>query len=108
MRAISSGSLTHHTNGFANAVRRGRIGLVAASGTGLQQVVCLVDRLGEGISQAIGVGGRDLDERVGGLMMLAGQLEKAGFRIEGVARAACVQRGRLHDAWVGALLPGDV
>jgi succinyl-CoA synthetase alpha subunit len=57
--------------GFANVVRRGRIGLVAASGTGLQQVVCLVDRFGEGISQAIGVGGRDLDERIGGLMMLA-------------------------------------
>ena len=58
--------------GFANAVRRGRIGLVGASGTGLQQVVCLIDRLGEGVSQAIGVGGRDLDEPVGGLMMLAG------------------------------------
>jgi FdrA protein len=57
--------------GFANAVRRGAIGLVGASGTGLQQVVCLIDRLGMGISQAIGVGGRDLDERVGGLMMLA-------------------------------------
>ncbi len=58
--------------GFANAVRRGRIGLVGASGTGLQQVSCLIDRLGEGVSQLIGVGGRDLDERVGGLMMLAG------------------------------------
>jgi FdrA protein len=57
--------------GFANVVRRGRIGLVAASGTGLQQVVCLIDRLGEGISQAIGVGGRDLDQRIDGLMMLA-------------------------------------
>ncbi len=58
--------------GFANAVRRGPIGLVAASGTGLQQVTCLVDRFGSGVSQAIGVGGRDLDERVGGAMMLAG------------------------------------
>jgi FdrA protein len=57
--------------GFANAVRDGAIGLIGASGTGLQQVVCLIDRLGAGISQAIGVGGRDLDERVGGLMMLA-------------------------------------
>jgi succinyl-CoA synthetase alpha subunit len=57
--------------GFANAVRRGRIGIVAASGTGLQQVACLIDRQGEGISQAIGVGGRDLDARVGGAMMLA-------------------------------------
>ena len=57
--------------GFANAVRRGAIGLVGASGTGLQHVACLIDRLGAGISQAIGVGGRDLDERIGGLMMLA-------------------------------------
>lgn len=58
--------------GFANAVRRGTIGLVAASGTGLQQVSCLIHREGAGISQAIGVGGRDLDERVGGAMMLDG------------------------------------
>ena len=58
--------------GFANVVRRGSIGLVAASGTGLQQVSCLIDRFGAGVSQAIGVGGRDLDERVGGMMMLAG------------------------------------
>lgn len=58
--------------GFANAVRRGSVGLVAASGTGLQQVSCLVHRSGAGISQAIGVGGRDLDERVGGAMMLEG------------------------------------
>jgi FdrA protein len=57
--------------GFANAVRRGTIGLVGASGTGLQQVTCLIDRGGAGVSQAIGVGGRDLDERVGGTMMLA-------------------------------------
>jgi FdrA protein len=57
--------------GFANVVRRGTIGLVGASGTGLQQVSCLIDRYGAGVSQAIGVGGRDLDERVGGTMMLA-------------------------------------
>ena len=57
--------------GFANAVRRADIGLIGASGTGLQQVSCLIDRAGAGISQAIGVGGRDLDARVGGTMMLA-------------------------------------
>lgn len=56
--------------GFANVVRRGTIGLAAASGTGLQQVTSLIDRGGAGVSQAIGVGGRDLDERVGGRMML--------------------------------------
>lgn len=58
--------------GFANAVRRGPVGLVGASGTGLQEISCLVDRLGEGCSQVIGVGSHDLDERVGGLMMQAG------------------------------------
>jgi hypothetical protein len=52
-------------------VRRGHIGLVGASGTGLQEVSCLIDRLGEGLSQVIGVGGHDLDDRVGGLMMQA-------------------------------------
>jgi FdrA protein len=57
--------------GFANAVQVGCIGLAGASGTGLQQVTCLLDRWGVGVSQAIGVGGRDLDERVGGTMMLA-------------------------------------
>lgn len=62
--------------GFANAVRRGPIGIVAASGTGLQQVSCLIHRLGSGVSHALGTGGRDLDERVGGTTMLAaiGQL----------------------------------
>jgi len=58
--------------GFANAVRRGRIGLVGASGTGLQQITCLIDALGEGVSQVIGVGGHDLSEAVGGAMMLLG------------------------------------
>jgi FdrA protein len=57
--------------GFANAVRQGSIGLIGASGTGLQEVACLIDSRGEGISGAIGVGGRDLDERIGGTMMLA-------------------------------------
>lgn len=53
--------------GFSNAVRRGPIGIVAGSGTGLQEVSCLIDRHGSGVSHAIGTGGRDLSERVGGL-----------------------------------------
>ncbi len=56
--------------GFANAVPRGRVGIVAASGTGLQQVAALLAAGGEGISQAVGVGGRDTTEAVGGLMTL--------------------------------------
>ncbi len=57
---------------FANQVRQGNIGLVAASGTGLQEVTVIIDRFGGGITQAIGVGGRDLTEKVGGRMMLMG------------------------------------
>jgi FdrA protein len=56
---------------FANAVPRGDIGLVSASGTGLQEVSTLIARLGAGVSHGIGVGGRDLDERVGGLATVA-------------------------------------
>jgi FdrA protein len=52
--------------GFANRVRRGGIGLVAASGTGLQAVACGIDARGEGISQALGTGGRDVSAAVGG------------------------------------------
>ena len=55
---------------FANVVRRGAIGLVGASGTGLQQVSSLVDRLGLGVSHAIGTGSHDLHEAVGGITML--------------------------------------
>ena len=55
--------------GFANVVPRGRIGIAAASGTGLQEIACLIAAAGEGLSHAIGVGGRDLSEAVGGLMM---------------------------------------
>jgi FdrA protein len=54
--------------GFANVVPRGRIGCVAASGTGLQAVVSRVAALGEGISHGLGVGGRDLSADVGGAM----------------------------------------
>jgi FdrA protein len=56
---------------FANALPRGDIGIVSASGTGLQEVACLIARLGAGLSHGIGVGGRDLDERVGALGTLA-------------------------------------
>jgi len=58
--------------GFANVVNRGKIGMIAAAGTGLQEVTCLVSRLGEGVSQALGTGGRDVKEAIGGRMMLMG------------------------------------
>lgn len=55
---------------FANAVPRGDIGIVAASGTGLQEVSCLIARGGKGVSHGIGVGGRDLSDAVGGTTSL--------------------------------------
>jgi FdrA protein len=58
--------------GFANRVRRGNIGLVAASGTGLQAVTTGVHNLGSGVSQALGTGGRDLKAAVGARSMLQG------------------------------------
>lgn len=56
--------------GFANRVRRGGIGIVAASGTGLQAVACGIHARGGGISHAIGTGGRDLSSGVGGATAL--------------------------------------
>jgi len=56
--------------GFANAVRRGPVGIVGASGTGIQEVTCLLDAAGVGVSHAVGVGGRDLSDAVGGTMTL--------------------------------------
>lgn len=55
---------------FANAVPRGEVGIVAASGTGLQEVSSLIARAGKGISHGIGVGGRDLNDAVGGITTL--------------------------------------
>ena len=55
---------------FANVVPRGRVGVVAASGTGLQEVAVLLARAGAGISHGIGVGGRDLSDAVGGVSTL--------------------------------------
>lgn len=56
--------------GFANVVRRGPIGVVASSGTGLQEFTSLVHRAGSGISHGFGTGGRDLSDAVGGISTL--------------------------------------
>lgn len=53
--------------GFANQVRKGSIGMVAASGTGLQQVSVRIQEYGGGLTHALGTGGRDLSSRIGGL-----------------------------------------
>ena len=56
---------------FTNNINPGRIGIVGASGTGIQEVTTIIDRLGEGVTNAIGTGGRDLSETVGGITMLS-------------------------------------
>jgi len=53
--------------GFANTVSPGSVGIVAASGTGCQQVLALLDAAGVGVGAAVGVGGRDLSAAIGGL-----------------------------------------
>jgi succinyl-CoA synthetase alpha subunit len=55
--------------GFANAVRRGGVGIVASAGTGIQEASILLDKIGLGVSHALGVGGSDVSEEIGGLMM---------------------------------------
>jgi FdrA protein len=55
---------------FANVVPRGDIGIVGASGTGIQEISCLIARAGRGISHAIGTGGRDLKAEVGAITTL--------------------------------------
>ncbi len=57
---------------FANDVRSGDIGIVGASGTGLQEVMVQVHHMGGGITHGIGTGGRDLKEEIGGIMMIEG------------------------------------
>ena len=56
--------------GFANVVPRGDIGIIGASGTGIQEVSCLIAHAGRGISHAIGTGGRDLKAEVGAITTL--------------------------------------
>jgi FdrA protein len=58
--------------GFANVVRRGPIGVVGASGTGMQEVTVRIHQLGSGVSQALGTGGHDLGAAIGGISMLHG------------------------------------
>ena len=58
--------------GFANHVRRGAVGVVGASGTGIQEFTCLIHQAGSGISHAIGTGSHDLLDAVGGITTLMG------------------------------------
>lgn len=55
---------------FGNSVRRGSIGIIGASGTGSQELSVRIHEFGAGVSQLIGTGGRDLSEKIGGIMMI--------------------------------------
>ena len=54
---------------FANAVEKGRVGVIGASGTGTQEITVLLDQYGLGVSQVIGTGGRDLSKSINAIMM---------------------------------------
>ena len=58
--------------GLMSRIARGNIGIVGASGSGIHEISMLLDHMGLGISQAIGVGGRDLSGEVGGITMTQG------------------------------------
>src|SRR4051812_32083338 len=96
--------------GFANVVRRGAVGLVAASGTGAQQVSCLLDMAGVGVSHVLGVGGRDLSEAVGGLAtfdaMAALDADPATERVLLVSKPPAPSvAGRIEEAAEGLATP---
>ena len=55
---------------FTNNVAKGSIGIIGASGTGIQELTTIIDRLGEGVTNAIGIGGRDLNAAIGGITMM--------------------------------------
>ena len=58
--------------GLMSKISQGAVGIVGASGSGIQEIAVLVDQQGEGVSQAIGTGGRDLSKEIGGITMLQG------------------------------------
>jgi FdrA protein len=76
--------------GFANVVAPGRIGVVAAAGTGAQEVTVLIDRAGAGVSRCYGTGGRDLKEEVGAVTALDAIARLAGD--EGTEVILCVSK----------------
>lgn len=56
--------------GFSNVLRKGPVGIIAAAGTGLQEVSSLLDQCDIGVKYGLGVGANDPKEKIGGLMML--------------------------------------
>ncbi len=98
---------------FSNVVKHGPVGVVAASGTGMQEVTSLLDAANVGVSQAIGTGGRDLSDEVGGIMTLdAVKLlaEDDETRVIAVIGKACSESvaAKLENALAAAQKPAVV
>lgn len=55
---------------FTNNIAPGKIGIIGASGTGIQELTTIIDRMGIGVTNAIGIGGRDLYSQIGGITMM--------------------------------------
>ncbi|MEZ5091623.1 FdrA family protein [Nocardioides sp.] len=93
--------------GFANAVSPGPVGIVAASGTGCQQVLALLDAAGVGVAAALGVGGRDLSAEVGGLSTLAAlarlEADPAVERILVVSKPPAAEVAAAVEEYAGTL-----
>lgn len=94
--------------GFANVVQPGPVGLVAASGTGAQQVMALLDGAGVGVSHCLGVGGRDLSAAVGGRstlqaldLLAADEDTEVIVVISKPAAPEVAERVRAHSATLG-------
>jgi FdrA protein len=109
--------------GFSNAVRRGRIGIVGGSGTGIQAVSCLLHVAGSGVSHALGTGSRDASDEVGGIttidalqaliddpeshvIVLVSKLPSAGTRAK-VASAIAVSPKPVVTCYLGAASAGS-
>ncbi|MCS7152183.1 MAG: hypothetical protein NZ928_07400 [Endomicrobia bacterium] len=63
--------------GFANIVTTARedefgVGVISAGGSGLQAITCMINNYGVKLTEAIGVGGRDLSDEVGGITTIEG------------------------------------
>jgi FdrA protein len=71
--------------GFANRMQPGPVGIVGASGTGIQQICALLDQANVGIAHAIGTGGRDLSAAVG-----ASMTRRALWMLEGDERVEVI------------------
>lgn len=93
--------------GFANVMPRGDVGIVAASGTGCQQLMCLLAAAGVGVSAALGVGGRDLSTEVGGLSTMEAlrrlDADPSVHRIVLVSKPPAAEVAEAVQAYAGAL-----